>query len=209
MDQQRAAYGGKVFDVLGDAFVERPLRDLMIQAIRYGDEPAVRAQLDTVIDASVSEGIEKLLAERALHHDNLAEPDVSAIRGQMEVAQARQLQPHYVQAFFTAAFRRLGGTIVRREPGRFEITTVPMAIRDLDRQTGTGAAVLTRYERVCFQRAHVRPPGLAPPTCSRPDIRCSMPSSSSRSPNARRPSAKARSWSTPSTTGRHRDCSSR
>ncbi len=152
VEEQRAAYGGRVFDVLGDAFEDRPLRDLMIEAIRYGDRPEVRAHLDTVIDASAGAGIERLIAERALDRDHVPEAAVDEIRRQMEEAQARRLQPHYVQAFFATAFDRLGGSMRPREAGRFEITHVPVTIRDFDRQAGTGATVLTRYERVCFER---------------------------------------------------------
>jgi superfamily II DNA or RNA helicase len=160
VEEQRAAYGGKVFDVLGDAFEDEPLRDLMVRAIRYGDDPAIRAHLDTVIDANVGAGVGRLLAERALNHDSLPESDVDEIRRRMEDAQARRLQPHFIQAFFLAAFRRLGGSIKAREQGRYEITNVPLAVRDYDRQAGTGAAVLTRYERVCFEREHMHPAGL-------------------------------------------------
>jgi Helicase conserved C-terminal domain len=39
IEEQRKAYGGKVFDVLGSAFDETPLRELLIEAIRYGDLP--------------------------------------------------------------------------------------------------------------------------------------------------------------------------
>jgi SNF2 family DNA or RNA helicase len=162
VEEQRAAYGGKVFDVLGDAFEDQPLRDLMVRAIRYGDEPTTRAYLNTVIDASIGEGISKLLTERALHHQSLPESDVDEIRRRMEDAQARRLQPHFIQAFFLAAFRRLGGSIKPRERGRFEVTNVPISIRDYDRQAGTGATVLTRYERVCFERDNMHTTGLAP-----------------------------------------------
>ncbi len=162
VDEQRAAYGGKVFDVLGDAFADRPLRDLLINAIRYGDQPEVRAQLDTVIDASVGDGIEQLLAERALDHDVLADSDVEQIRLRIEEARARRLQPHYIRAFFFAAFARLGGRVAARESGRYEISHVPARVRDRDRQAGVGSAVLERYERVCFDRAFVHAPGQPP-----------------------------------------------
>src|SRR5665647_799008 len=152
MEEQRAAYSGKVFDILGDSFDDQPLRELLIKAIRYGDQPEVRAQLDVVIDATVSEGAERLIAERALYRDVLAESDVEAMRRRLEDAQARRLQPHYIQAFFLTAFSRLGGRIVRREGGRYEITHVPQAIRDRDRMIGEGAPILTGYERVCFER---------------------------------------------------------
>jgi superfamily II DNA or RNA helicase len=159
IEQQRQAYAGKVFDVLGEAFEEQPLRDLLVQAIRYGDQPEVRSRLNTVIDATVGDGLDALIAERALHREVLAEADVEQIRRRLEDAQARRLQPHYVEAFFLAAFRRLGGRIAAREAGRYEITHVPGDIRDRDRQTGIGAPVLARYERVTFDRAHARPDG--------------------------------------------------
>jgi hypothetical protein len=156
IEEQRRAYHGKVFDVLGEAFEGRPLRDVLIEAIRYGDRPDVRARLDQVIDAEVSAGLDTLLAERALHHDVLAGSDVQELRLRMEEASARRLQPHYVQAFFAEAFRLLGGRMSARETGRFEITHVPAEVRDRDRQIGLGGPVLRRYERVRFEREQLR-----------------------------------------------------
>jgi superfamily II DNA or RNA helicase len=159
VEEQRAAYAGRVFDVLGDAFEERPLRQLLMEAIRYGDQPEVRDRLNTVIDETIGQGLAELIAERALHREVLAEADIEAIRRRMEEAQARRLQPHYVQAFFLSAFTRLGGRIAAREAGRYEITHVPGDLRDRDRQIGTGAPVLVRYERVTFERDRVRVSG--------------------------------------------------
>jgi superfamily II DNA or RNA helicase len=159
VEEQRRAYQGKVFDVLGEAFEGRPLREILIEAIRYGEQPEVRAKLDRIIDAEVRIGLDKLLAERALHHDVLAESDVRELRLRMEEARARRLQPHYVQAFFTEAFRLLGGRLSAREAGRYEITHVPGEVRDRDRQIGLAAPVLRRYERICFEREHVRVTG--------------------------------------------------
>ncbi len=159
IEEQRVAYAGRVFDVLGDAFEDRPLRQLLMEAVRYGDQPEVRERLNTVIDATVGQGLAELLAERALHREVLAEADIAAIRRRMEEAQARRLQPHYVQAFFLSAFARVGGRVAPREAGRYEITHVPGDLRDRDRQIGTGAPVLARYERVTFERDRVRVPG--------------------------------------------------
>ena len=39
IEEQRKAYHGKVFDVLGEAFEGQPLRDLLVEAIRYGNQP--------------------------------------------------------------------------------------------------------------------------------------------------------------------------
>jgi SNF2 family DNA or RNA helicase len=81
IEEQRKAYGGKVFDVLGTAFSETPLRTLLIDAIRYGELPETRANMEQVIDASVSRGIEELLAERALTTDTLQRADNLSVRG--------------------------------------------------------------------------------------------------------------------------------
>jgi len=159
LEEQRRAYQGRVFDVLGEAFEGQPLRDLLVEAIRYGDRPEVRARLDQVIDARVGEGLDKLIAERAANRDVLVTADLEKWRARMAEANARRLQPHYIRAFFMAAFRLLGGTISERESGRYEIRHVPADIRDRDRKIGTGAPVLRRYERVTFDKDLTRPPG--------------------------------------------------
>ena len=42
LEQARQSLGGQVFDVLGKLYFEgRPLRDLMVEAIRYGEQPEV------------------------------------------------------------------------------------------------------------------------------------------------------------------------
>jgi len=154
VEQQRQALGGKVFDVLGDAFEGAPLRTLLLQAIRYGDRPDIKAQLHQVIDARVGDGLDKLLAERALHHDMLTVADVEKVRLQMEEARARRLQPHYISAFFREAFTELGGRIVAREAGRYAVSGVPAALRERHQP---GGAVLHRYERVTFDRERIQP----------------------------------------------------
>ena len=44
--------------MLGEAFEGNPLRDLLLQAIRYGNDPKVRARLNEVIDATVGDIVE-------------------------------------------------------------------------------------------------------------------------------------------------------
>ena len=159
IEEQRKAYHGKVFDVLGEAFEGQPLRDLLVEAIRYGNQPEVRARLHQVIDKTVGEGLDKLIAERAAHADIFAAADLEKWRARMDEARARRLQPHYIRAFFMAAFTLLGGRLSERESGRYEIRHVPADIRDRDRQIGLGAPVLTRYERVTFDKELTRPVG--------------------------------------------------
>src|SRR5205085_5246703 len=50
LEQARQALGVQVIDVLGKLqFEGHALRDLLIEAIRYGDQPEVRAGLTTVL----------------------------------------------------------------------------------------------------------------------------------------------------------------
>lgn len=150
IEEQRKAYGGKVFDVLGSAFDETPLRDLLMEAIRYGERPVVRARMEQVIDNSVSDGLVELMQERALANETFSENDVVKLRRQMEEARALRLQPHFIQDAFGEAFKRLGGRLSRRESGRYEIANVPAGIR-----TAARGPVATRYDRVTFEIEHV------------------------------------------------------
>ncbi|MGI6414492.1 MAG: helicase-related protein [Thermoguttaceae bacterium] len=161
LEEARKALGGHVFDVLGKIqFAGRPLRDLLIEAIRYGDQPEVRARLTTALENALDRGqIQELLEDRALAHDAMDASRVRRIREDMERAEARRLQPHYIESFFLEAFQRLGGSARQREPRRYEVTHVPAPVRNRDRLIGIGEPVLARYERIAFEKSLVAPQG--------------------------------------------------
>ncbi len=166
LDAARDALGGRVFDVLGRLFEGEALRDLLVQAVRYGDDPEVRARLTQAVDGAVDrDRLLDLLADRALVHNVLSQERITEIRQEIERAAARRLQPHFIRDFFLDAFQRLGGRISRREPGRWEISHVPIGIRRRDRQIGRGEPVLDRYERICFDKADIPGPPLAKFIC--------------------------------------------
>ena len=142
----------QVFDVLGDVLPGRELRDLLLQAIRYGNQPEVKAQLDRVIDAKVGDGLAEMVREHALSSEVLSTADLERIRADMLEAEARKLQPGYVYAWFAQAFARLGGRMSEREASRFEVTFVPAEIRNRDRLIGAGVPVLPKYQRVTFEK---------------------------------------------------------
>lgn len=160
LERESRDLGGAVFDVMGEVFQGSSLRNLLIEAIRYGDRPDVREwiykKVDEVLD---QERIRRLLEERALTPDILDVATVNRIREDMERAAARRLQPHYIRSFFIEAFRRLGGTIKERERDRYEITHVPAAVRSRDRLIGTRNPVLPRYERITFHKELISVPG--------------------------------------------------
>ena len=164
LEEERSALGGKVFDILGEmTFENRPLRDLLIEAIRYGNDPKVRERLWQVVDHSMNtEKFRELISENALTEDSMDVSKVMEIREEMERVEAHKLQPHFIEAFFIEAFKSLGGKIHKREHNRYEITSVPFAIRNRDMQIGFGESVLPRYERVCFEKDNCNIPGLIP-----------------------------------------------
>jgi superfamily II DNA or RNA helicase len=160
IELEREALGGGVFDILGQLFREQRLRDLLIEAIRYGDQPEVKARLHQIVDNLTDrKHCQELLEERALAHDSMDATEVRAIREDMERAEARRLQPHFIESFFLEAFRVLGGTIKEREPRRFEILHVPALIRQRDRLIGVGEPVLNKYERITFEKSLRSVPG--------------------------------------------------
>ena len=138
LEQARQALGGQVFDVLGKLeFEGQPLRDLLLKAIRYGEQPEVRARLDTAVDQALDRAaLQDLLEERQLVHDAMDATRVQRVREEMERAEARRLQPHYIESFFREAFQRLGGAVRQRETRRYEVTHVPAPLRRRDRAIG-------------------------------------------------------------------------
>jgi SNF2 family DNA or RNA helicase len=152
LNEQRRALGDQVFDVLGDAFRGQSLRDLLIKAVRYGEQPDVKQRLREVVDATVGDALRQVVHDRALVSDVMTTGDVERIREEMERAEARKLQPHFIRSFFLTAFAHLGGVVREREPGRFEVSNVPAELRHRDRQIGRGVPLLRRYERVTFEK---------------------------------------------------------
>ncbi len=162
LEVERVALGGRVFDILGEVFEDRSLRDLLIEAIRYGDDPQVKARLQRKVEGALDTTHLKTIIQRnALCEEIMDVQKLFAVKEEMEKAEARKLQPYFVRAFFNQAFAQLGGELRAREPGRWEITNVPPIIRERDRQiSGRDRRcldpVLRRYERVCFEKDFVR-----------------------------------------------------
>ena len=159
--EERDALGGQVFDVLGQlTFEDRPLRELLLEAIRYGDQPDVKARLFQVVEKALDrQHLRELVESRALAHDAMDVTKVRQIREDMERAEARRLQPHFIASFFIEAFTLLGGTIHERETKRYEIKHVPAVIRSRDREIDRGDSVLSRYERITFEKSLISVPG--------------------------------------------------
>jgi hypothetical protein len=178
---------------------EEPAR-FLIEAVRYGEQPIVKAHLKAVVDATVSDTLREVVHERALVSDVMTKADVERIRKEMERAAARKLQPHFIQSFFHEAFSLLGGTIGEREPGPFEITHVPPRPAGVTGRSGLDRRccgdtkchvreALDRCLREAFRRArHARPTPTqqsAPRVPTQPTVAVLPGSRPTRTPNTR------------------------
>lgn len=166
LEAAREALGGRVYDVLGELFEGVALKDLLFEAIQYGEQEEVKARLFRQVDGAVDQNnLLELLQRRSLTNDSMPEAKVHELRLEMEKAEAQRLQPHHVQSFFVEAFQHLGGKLKRREEGRWEITHVPVRIRERDRQIGTGAPIQKKYERICFEKSRINQQPVATFVC--------------------------------------------
>ena len=147
IEQQSESFGSAVFDVLGKCFADTSLRELLIEAIREGDKPEVKARLQEVIeDALDTDHLHALMDENNLIHGTIDTSRIGHIREEMERAEARRLQPHFVASFFCEAFSQLRGNLYEDELGRYRINHVPGNIRNWN------IRIPGRYKRITFEK---------------------------------------------------------
>ncbi len=173
------------------AFSETPLRNLLIEAIRYGELPETRGQ-----DGRGHRRQRRATGSRSCSPSARSPPSTLQHADIAAAARAdgRGAGPAPAAALHRAApsGRRSRGSAAgsaERERGRFEITHVPGAAAH---QPARGP-IATRYDRVTFDIEHVSSTARRrAPTCSRPGTRCTTPSSTRRSSARRRRSTAAR-----------------
>lgn len=157
LEIEREALGGQVFDILGEAFEGAPLKDLLIEAIRYGDRSDVRARLNRVIDGALdTQHLKDIQQRNALIDSAMSLEQLFRIKEDMDRAQARKLQPWFLRSFFLEAFKHIGGDARRREGDRYELPHVPAILREADRRVSEiRKPVLRRYDRICFDKQEI------------------------------------------------------
>ncbi len=157
LETARKTLGGKVYDVLGkEPFEGTSFKELLWEAIQYDECEEARAKLFEKIDGAVDqERINKILERHKLTNDMMQGSTAEQVRLDVERAEAQRLQPHHIQSFFMEAFKCLGGRMKNREKGRFEITHIPIRIRERGWLAGNRASIQKRLERVCFDKQYI------------------------------------------------------
>ncbi len=148
------ALNGKVFDVLGELFEQTPLRDLMVSAIRYGDDPQRRLEVERVVDFATEQShVRELVQGRMLVSENV---DLSRLQTTMENREARRLQAADIRDFLLLTFRALPtGRIIASGDGFYRVGRVPGVIVQAAEQNGIHN-LRTEYSLLCFDRALIR-----------------------------------------------------
>jgi SNF2 family DNA or RNA helicase len=158
LERQREVLGDGVFDILGMLFRNQPLRELLMEAIRYGESPDAKSHVGQTLRSLLDiERARELMRERALAADTMDWRQVQEIRADMERAEARRLQPHFIRSFFLEGFRRLGGSYRKAESGRYELTHVPAELRS-HANVLSSVTLPRRYERVAFDKDSLEGP---------------------------------------------------
>jgi len=129
----------KVFDVIGHRFSDRPLQDLIFQAVVEGREKETVAELERTL---TKEQVQRTL-EQQRRKVEIAEVRavLDALNQQREIAEMRRLVPAYVRGFFELAAPKVGVTVRGNiedifsldpcpEGVRRALETYPLAIRD-------------------------------------------------------------------------------
>ena len=154
MDNMNIALQGQVFDVLGELITDTSLKKLMVEAIRYGEDPATRAKLEEAIENSFDQQrVSDLLRKQALVTETLDLSKIPQLQADLQAAQKQRLQLSDVKTFFFEAYDFLGGKVdeLKSEPGRFALYHVPAEIRThaKDREM---RSLQEEYRRICFEK---------------------------------------------------------
>ena len=92
LETARQALGGRVYDVLGELFEEYALKDLLFEAVQYGEQEDVKARLFQAVDGAVDQRhLLNLLEKRQLTRDTMPQARVQDLRLAMERAEAQHL----------------------------------------------------------------------------------------------------------------------
>jgi len=81
LEVERAALGPRVFDILGEAFENISLKDLLIEAIHYGESPETKAKLSRVIEGVLdTTHLRDIMRRNALVEQHMRLEDLYAVK---------------------------------------------------------------------------------------------------------------------------------
>ena len=153
LERQRKALGDKVYDVLGSMYEGTSLKKIILKAIIENNDPELEIKLKEELESPLdTEHIKELFQRYALVTDSIDTKEIEKVREELELAELRRLQPHFISSFFIEAFKDIGGIIRERESKRFEIMNVPALVRDKSKNRNDRQIIQQKYERIVFDK---------------------------------------------------------
>ncbi len=141
--------------MLGSLFEGQALRDLLVEAIATARTPwSARRCSKLWTTPWTRTRSNRLVEERKLTSEGMNTTSIRAHPGSDGTRGGARLQHTLHPLVLRGGLRALGGRMVRREAGRYEITACARAARR-DRLIGRGDPVLERYERVTFDKTYI------------------------------------------------------
>ncbi|MCY4466228.1 MAG: helicase-related protein [Chloroflexi bacterium] len=152
LDAMSNSLGGKVFDVLGELFEEKSLRNLLSEAIRYGNDPVVLEKLQKQVENAVDlPRIQALTRDRVLAKDLI---DIDQLRAGMDAGRPERLNGSAIRKFLFGVFDQFPDRVYEiRELtcGCYEIAKMPGVL--VNHANTIGNKTIRRiYRHVCFDQ---------------------------------------------------------
>ena len=157
LDRMKDALGSdRVFDIIGEIIPGSRLDELLKDAIfnqRRMEE--IEQHIEAVNEQTVHQTLERVfMTGLATRHI-----DYTGILKETLAAEENRLVPEYVGDYFLRAFRRLGGTVERRDDGSYAVSAVPFDLRRWGRDYAfktTYGTLFREYKQVTFDKAYAR-----------------------------------------------------
>ncbi len=139
----------RVFDVVGDVFAGRTLKELIVEAVTNQ-----RSLNDILKEIELEPDEEIVRRVRDATHEMLAtrHVDLKGVLGELEKARENRLVPEYVERFFRRAARKLNVSVEDRADGYLR-ARVPLEVRSLPREfKNRFGEVQAEYARFSFDK---------------------------------------------------------
>ncbi len=142
-----------LFNVLGEELPGISLRALMVEALRYNESPEVRARLDQSVDNFVEKTRhERELLQNVLVPDVLDLSQINEVSDEVSRQEPSRLHPHFVHSFLRQALNHFGVSFRGLGKGRYQISHVPLSIRQFAPE---GQVLAERFRRLYFEARHI------------------------------------------------------
>jgi len=157
LDRMKDALGSdRVFDIIGEIIPGSRLDELLKDAIfnqRRMEE--IEQHIEAVNEQTVHQTLERVfMTGLATRHI-----DYTGVLKETLAAEENRLVPEYVGDYFLRAFRRLGGTVERRDDGSYAVLAVPFDLRRWGRDytfKTTYGTLFREYKQVTFDKDYAR-----------------------------------------------------